>query len=533
VTTTVELLRQGRRDEIWKKYCGFIDLSLEEFMEIQKELLMEQLQLLSRCELGQKLLCGKVPASVDEFRQNMPLTTYKEYAPYLLEKREDVLPEKPHVWACTSGRSGEYGRKWVPYTEKIHTKISFYTLAMFMFASSERRDDFIFEEGDVILATLASPPYSTGWLARGMLEQFPFKYIPSLEKAEQMGFPVRIEEGFKLALKEGIDAFYGLSSVLVKIGEQFEQGSGGMDKHLLLHPRVMTRLVKGLIKSKLAGRPLLPKDLWSVKAIVAGGTDTAIYRDRIIKYWGKSLSEGYGGTETGVISIQTWGTGLTFVPDTNFLEFIPEDEWDKSRKEPGYQPSTLLLDQVTPGRVYEIVATNYHGGTLVRYRLGDLIKIIASGDEKTGIRIPQMIFYSRADDVIDLSSFARLTEGAISQALSNAKVRLVDWICTKEAERERPRLHLYIELKENDPQGQEVIGEAVHRALQDLDPEYHDWVKMLDGQPPYVTLLSPGTFGRFAAEKQAAGADLAQLKPVRMKPTGAVLSDLVRLSEQR
>ena len=142
MTTTVELLRQGRRDEIWKKYCGFIDLSLEEFMEIQKELLMEQLQLLGRCELGQKLLGGKVPASVDEFRQNVPLTTYKEYAPYLLEKREDVLPEKPYVWACTSGRSGEYGRKWIPYTKKIYTKISSYALAMFMFGSSERRDDF-------------------------------------------------------------------------------------------------------------------------------------------------------------------------------------------------------------------------------------------------------------------------------------------------------------------------------------------------------------------------------------------------------
>ena len=108
--------------------------------------------------------------------------------------------------------------------------------------------------------------------------------------------------------------------------------------------------------------------------------------------------------------MQTWGTGLTFVPDMNFLEFIPEDELDKSRKEPGYQPRTLLLDQVTPGSIYEIVVTNFHGGTFVRYRLGDLIKIIALGNEKAGIRIPQMIFHSRADDIIDLGGFARLTE---------------------------------------------------------------------------------------------------------------------------
>jgi hypothetical protein len=532
MTTMVELLRQGRRDEIWKKYCGFADLSLQEFMEIQKELLVEQLQLLGRCELGQKLLGGKVPASMDEFRQNVPFTRYKDYVPYLPEKREDVLPEKPSIWVCTSGRSGEYGRKWIPYTEKTYAKTNAYSLSVFIFGSVNRRNDFVFEEGDVTLVTLAPPPYVSGWVARGMLNEFPLKYIPPLEKAEQMEFQARIEEGFRLALMEGIDLFYGISSVLVKIGEQFERQSGGMDKRVLLHPRAMVRVMKGLIKSKLAGRPLLPKDLWSVKVIAAGGTDTSIYRDRIVKYWGRLPVEAYAATEATMIAMQTWGTGLTFVPDMNLLEFIPEDELDKSRKDPSYKPRTLLLDQVTPGSVYEIVFTNFNGGPFVRYRLGDLIKIIALGDEKAGIRIPQMIFHSRADDIIDLSSFARLTEITIFQALANAKVDFVDWTCVKEVEREKPRLHLYIELGGDQPHDKKEIGEAVHHALQDLDPEYRDWVEMLDEQPPYVTLLSPGTFRRFTAEKQAAGADLAHLKPVRMKPSSAALGDLLRLSEQ-
>lgn len=49
MATAAELLRQGRRDEVWRKYCGFIDLSLEGFMEIQERLLMEQTDLLSKC----------------------------------------------------------------------------------------------------------------------------------------------------------------------------------------------------------------------------------------------------------------------------------------------------------------------------------------------------------------------------------------------------------------------------------------------------------------------------------------------------
>ena len=76
MTSTNELLRQGRRDEIWQRYCSFLDLSLEEFMEIQRRLLMEQIDLLARCELGQKIMHNTVPKSVEEFREMVPLTTY-------------------------------------------------------------------------------------------------------------------------------------------------------------------------------------------------------------------------------------------------------------------------------------------------------------------------------------------------------------------------------------------------------------------------------------------------------------------------
>jgi hypothetical protein len=534
MTSAIELLRQRRTQELWQKYCGFIDLSLEEFMEIQKNLLMEQIQLLSQCELGRKLLGGKVPASVEEFRQNVLLTTYRDYIPYLPEKREDVLPEKPHVWARTSGRSGEYEDKWAPYTRGLYTKMSSYSLATFIFGSTDKRGDFVFEEGDVMLATLAPPPYMSGAVVgRGLLEQFPFRYIPPLEEAEKMEFQDRIAEGFKLAFREGIDVFFGLASVLVGVGEQFEQRSGGMDRKLLLHPRVMARLAKGLIKSKWAKRPMLPRDLWSVKVIAAGGADIELFRDRIERYWGKAPMEGYASTETSFISLQTWGADMTFVPDVGFWEFIPEKEHHKSREDPTYQPHALLLDKVKAGEVYEIVATNFHGGAFVRYRLGDLIRITALRDEKHNIDIPQMIFHSRADDIIDLGGFTLLTERRIAWALVNAKIDHVEWTARKGIEDGQPVLHLYIELKTDEQRGPKELGEAVHQALKDFDPEYRDWEEMLGGRPPSVTLLSAGTFGRYTLEKQAAGAELAHLKPVRMRPSDRVIGDLLRLSEQK
>ena len=48
----VELLRQGRTEELWQICCGFVDLSMEQFMTIQRRLLLEQMELLKGCELG-------------------------------------------------------------------------------------------------------------------------------------------------------------------------------------------------------------------------------------------------------------------------------------------------------------------------------------------------------------------------------------------------------------------------------------------------------------------------------------------------
>jgi len=38
MTRPIDLLRQGRKEELWQMCCGFIHLSREQFMAIQKEL---------------------------------------------------------------------------------------------------------------------------------------------------------------------------------------------------------------------------------------------------------------------------------------------------------------------------------------------------------------------------------------------------------------------------------------------------------------------------------------------------------------
>ena len=74
--TFEEKLKKCSAAEIWQEYCGFLDLSLSEYMEIQKRLLMEQVELMAGCQLGQRFFRNGVPHSVEEFRETVPLTKF-------------------------------------------------------------------------------------------------------------------------------------------------------------------------------------------------------------------------------------------------------------------------------------------------------------------------------------------------------------------------------------------------------------------------------------------------------------------------
>jgi len=527
----LELLRQKRTEELWLKCCGFIDLSMEAFMGIQRRLLLEQLELLKKCELGRKVMQGAEPRSVEEFREQVPLTIYTDYDPYLSEQREDVLPESPFFWQRTAGRSSEYKFKWAPVSRRLYQEIGESLLAVLIFATCKGRGDISFEEHDKFLYTLAPPPYASGaWAARVEEEQI-FRSLPPIDEAEKMAFEDRVEQGFKLAMSQGLDLFFGISSILMAVGERFSGGMGSKRSMLpmLLSPRTLLRVGKGFLKSKLARRPMLPKDLWPLKGIVAFGTDTTIYREKVKEMWGKYPLEVYGCTESMIIALQTWDCqGMTFTPHFNFLEFIPAEEYLKWATDPAYQPSTLLLDEVRPGEKYVLAITNFLGGPFVRYIIGDMVKITALRNEELGIDLPQMAFESRVDGLIDLAGFTRLTERTIWQAIENSGLKYKEWTARKEPDG-KPVLHLYLELKEdgNGNGGAKQAAVAIHDQLRKLDDDYANLEIFLGLEPLEVTLLPNGAFQEYISERRAAGADLAHLKPPHLNASDGMIASLL------
>lgn len=512
-----ELLRKGRNEEAWQQSCGFIDLSLNEFMTIQKRLLLEQLELLKDCDLGKFILNGVYPASVEEFREQIPLTVYDDYAPYLLNKKSNALPSKPALWQYTSGKSGEYAYRWAPVSHGQLKEIESLLFALLFFSGCKGRNDINYQENDKILYGMAPPPYATGTMARVFPHQL-FKFMPSVDEAEQLSFEERIQRGFEMSLSEGLDVFLAMSSVAVAIGDRFQQHSSKTDiKSLLKRPKALPRLVKGAVKSKLAHRTMLPRDLWSLRGLITFGIDSSIFRDKIRHMWGVEPLEFHGCTEAVIIATQTWDhRGMTFIPSLNFFEFIPEEESIKSKEDPTYQPKTLLLDEVKPGN-YELVITSLRGGPFVRYRLGHMVQITSLRNEELDIDIPQMVFLSRVDDQIDIAGFTRLSEKTIWQAIENAGLSYAGWTARKETG-ESPRLHLYIELKDNGHLTGGQAASLIHEELKILDTPYAELESFTDLQPIEVTLLPENSFRLYKERQVAAGADLTQLSPPHINP---------------
>ena len=229
----------------------------------------------------------------------------------------DVLPRKPILWQYTSGKSGEYSHRWAPVTARQLDEIETLIFALLFFSSCKQRGEIAFKEWDKVLYGMAPPPYATGSLAHAFPCEL-FNFLPPMEAAERMSFEERIQQGFELALSDGLDVCLSLSSVTVAIGDRFSQkgrkpnlktllkrpksllrptqghtkvqlsrrapyattclhdnepngdrmaqkGRKTTLKALAKRPKALLRLEKGLAKSKLARRPLMPKDLWTLK----------------------------------------------------------------------------------------------------------------------------------------------------------------------------------------------------------------------------------------------------------------------------
>ena len=509
--TLREMLRDEEHDKIWKAYLGFLDLSVDEFMEIQNRLLLEQIELLKDCKLGKKFFGRHKIKTVDDFRKHVPLTTYDDYAETLLNKRNEDLPSEPLHWVQTTWKGGKESIKLAPYSKTMVEENTKMFLSALILSTSKKRGHFDLRNHDKFLYGMAPRPYLTGYAPYILKHHIDFDYLPKTEEAEKLSFKDRNVVGFKMAIQNGADLFYGVSSVLVKIGESFSNSEHSTSRKFIMPGNIKQarKLLKAMWKKRVKKEKLLPKDLFEFKGIVCGGTDSDTYKSQIEHLFGITPLEIFGGTESAGVATETWSrNGLTFFPDVNYLEFIPESEMKKEQEGKKYTPRTVLLDELEPGGIYELVITKLRGGSFVRYRIGDVMKCIGLKNEEDNINLPQVKYLDRVNNIIDLAGFTRITKQIIGDAIKLADIGIDNWTAVKENGENRPYINVYFE--NTNELNLDLIRKKINDKMKIVDTDYNDVHTMLGYDPLKLTTINQGTFARY---KESTKRQISNINP--------------------
>lgn len=500
-------LKEQQYDEIWNEYCGFLDLSLSDYMRIQRRLMEEQIHLWSNCALGQSILKGNRPTTIEEFRSMVPLTTYDDYADVLLNKQSDMLPGTPVIWIQTTWEGGKHPVKVAPYTRSMLDTYRTNVVACLILSTSAQKGKFDVSETDKFLYALAPLPYATGLFPLALHEDIDLQFLPDVKEAVNMTFSQRNKLGFKMAMKNDVEFFFGLGSVAYAVSLSLASlsggSSGGLSSLLKCKPKMIYRILKAKLACKKENRDLMPKDLFHLKGFMVAGTDNHCYKDDLEKLWGIRPMELFAGTEPSIIGTETWTrNGMYFFPDTCFYEFIAEKDMYRSIEDPSYEPPTYLMDEVIPGEKYELVLSVLKGGAFARYRVGDMYRCVGLTNREDDTHIPRFEYVDRVPTIIDIAGFTRISENGIRNVISLSGLPIYNWVALKEYnEQQRPFLHMYVEMTPhtltNNAVNADILKELLTTYFKYIDQDYRDLKKILGMDPLVITILRCGTFDSF------------------------------------
>lgn len=517
-----EKLKNLSQREVWEEYCGFLELSIDEYMQMQTRLLMEQIDLMSRCALGKRFFAEQPPKTLEEFRARVPLTRFDDYADILLVKREEALPAPPVLWLSTTWEGGDRPFKCAPYTEGMLDTYRRNILAAMILSTSREKYSFRIRNNAKVLFSLAPLPYATG-LFPGLVDpEIKIRFLPPLREAHKLSFSERCKKGFKMSLKSGMNQFYGMTSIIYNMSKSFSFGSGGGSASLKelagVSPVMLYRLLKALYESKRDGKPVRPGDVFKLDGFVCVGTDTALYKDELEEMWGIRPLEVAGGTEPCLLGTETWKKdGLVFFPDNCFYEFIPEADMLRSIEDPAYIPPTYLMNELQAGEKYELVLTTLRGGAFLRYRVGDVYRCLRTAKPADGLDIPQFEYVDRVPNVIDIDGFTRITNREIDRVIELSGLRVSDYLAAKEYDADKHSyLHMYVEMDAQDERSAiveaEIFKEHLGVYFRYFDSDYNDLKRLIGVDPLVVTMLPPGTIRAF---EHSCGRILPRVNPKR------------------
>ncbi len=409
-----------------KKSIKDLEAASKDPMGTNEKLLMEILKRNKDTEYG-KLHGFADIHSVEEFRANVPLSTYDDFAPYIerLKEGEENLLTKSKVigYSRTSGSSGV--PKYIPATNEslsAYTKYT-WTRALALAALKLESEGKRYKSGRGLYSSPAMNTFLPNGLpcsniaeigARHFGVIYPYILTLPTGKLFDMHDGDYLYNMFRFALMDEdtsfiFSVFYSINvsqmSYLEKnwrvivddiafgtINESIDMKPELREK-LLKHIKPMPRRAIYLRKQFEQGfDSTLLKRLWPNLCMMSG-IGSASFKssaDRVRKTAGNvPLDFSIYGASEGLVAAcyELENDKMQLLTDSCFYEFIPENDENGE---------VLTVDQLELGKRYEVVITTQAG--LYRYRLKDIFEVVGFRN-----KMPLINFVYRRGQLLNLS----------------------------------------------------------------------------------------------------------------------------------
>lgn len=529
---------------------------------VQEKFLRSLLRAQQQTELGRAYSLSEIK-TIDQFRDRVPILPYSSYEPYIeriTQGEKNVLTAAPVLYLnLTSGSTGK--QKLIPVTQQSRQAfgrgrqvgIGFVTNALrrrglpidkMLLTSSGRalghtRAGIPYgpsSAGDISFLNLFyhhifAHPFDTLKISDSVARHYVCLLFALRETRLNMigaTFPIHA-----LRLCDYLECY---ADELIRDMEQ-----GTIADWLDIEPTLRAKLEKRWSadstrahwlrqRLKAEGR-LTPKDCWDLSVVVTarGGTSN-FYFERFPQYFGNIPIFGgvYAASEAmfGVYhDLDSDGTILSI--DSGFYEFIPEDQWDAE------QPQTLLPSEVTPGRRYRILVTNYNG--LYRYDIGDVVEVLGFYE-----RTPLIVFRHRLGGLLS-STTEKTTEFHATQVMQRLQQTFnlpLENFCITLSDDIPAHYLVNIEIESGHTldRPQEFL-QQFDACLKEIHTNYAN--KRHEGQvpSPRLRVLEPGSFADVGRRLLERGISEVQMKFPHISEDRTLLAGLgvqqeVRLTEE-
>jgi hypothetical protein len=331
-----------------------------------------------------------------------------------------------------------------------------------------------------VLPILPETPFASAWLATGVIQRGVVGHdLAPSQKDSGLSMAKRIQAGLFRSMETGLDSIVGMASTLLMARREFERMVAGADFRRLLSEagsRAALKWTAGAIRQFATRQTWEPKSMLAPKSVITWGADTGFLTPALEAQWGAPVFQLYASSEGGIMAMQDRRrNALIPLPTSVFLEFLPSGS-------PPDNEAPLLLDALEEGKLYEPVITSFYGMPFLRLRQGDLLQV--TGRNQQGV--PLFRFHSRADDIIDLGSIARIDRATLAEAMGMVGFKDGEWLAKKEYLDGRPLMGLHLNVA---PDNLKELGRKVHRALGKVDPHYREAAYTLGYLPIQVSAM--------------------------------------------